>query len=39
VNDIGNIDQAYLVEGLAMLLIHEGITKNQWNVGWKLSKK
>lgn len=37
--DAGNIEQAYLLEALAMLLIDYGIKNNYWMLAWKLLKK
>ncbi len=39
VNDVGDVNQAYLVEGLALMFIHMGLTTNNWNMAWKLLRK
>ncbi len=39
VHDIGNIEQAYMLESLAMLWITYGALNNHWNHAFKLLKK
>lgn len=39
VNDIGNINQAYLIESLAMLYIRYAFLNNNWAIAFKLLKK
>ncbi len=39
VHDLGDIQQAYLVESLAMIMIRYGILNNHWMHSWKLLKK
>ena len=39
VSDLGEIEQAYLLEALAMIWIRYGFLNNHWTHAWKLLKK
>ena len=39
VNDLGNIEQSYLLEALAMIWIMYGFRNNHWTHAFKLLKK
>ncbi len=39
IHDLGDIEQAYLIESLAMIMIRYGVINNHWMHAWKLFKK
>ena len=39
VHDMGDIEQAYLLEAIAMTWIRHGFLNNHWNHAWKMLKK
>ncbi len=39
IHDLGDIEQAYLLEAIAMTWIRHGFLNNHWNHAWKLLKK